>query len=135
MQLSDVTALLQTQEHQFEILKIVVDKGALALLIAMLGAVISLLIERYKSTLTREVELSKITTPMITAMLEANDELFAANCTFIRDCAAEFAEFEAWTRSLLSTRLTIAEWLPIANIPSGADCRSTSVSSHDRSLT
>jgi hypothetical protein len=128
MQLFDLPTLLKGPDHQFEILKILLDKGALAILIALLGAAISILIERYKSALTRQVELSKITMPMITSMLDATEELFAANCAFIRDGAAEFSEFEAWVKSMLATRLFFKEPVALADLPHGANCRMETVS-------
>jgi len=126
---------MQEPDNQFEVLKIVLDKGAFALLIALFGAVISLLIERYKSILTRQIELNKITTPMIISMLEANEELFTANCVFIRDSAAEFADFKAWTEAMLAHCFTLPPGFLHIDIPHGPDCRKSVVSVNGNPLT
>ena len=59
----------QLSAGDFELLKILLDKGALALVVVIVGFVISILLERYKSVLARQHEVMKITAPMTTKMI------------------------------------------------------------------
>lgn len=89
-------------QKDFDVVKVLLDKGALALVIVLVGFVISLSIERFKSVLARQQEILKITAPMVARMIKASDELYKAGLQELRGRAEDFSYMEDWVNELLS---------------------------------
>lgn len=107
---------IPTDRNQFEIFKIILDKGILTIIILIAGAFINVLMERYKSILVKQQQIQNITNPLITSMIAECDLLYEAGRKAIHDGSIDFREFEDWTDRLLSepidvSRLSMREFL------------------------
>lgn len=107
MALESLLAQVSTPAHQYEILKIIIDKGAIAVIVLIIGVAINLILERYKSILAREQEISKITNPMILGMIASSEQLYQEGATAIREGASDFWAFENWCDSMLKAPLNL----------------------------
>jgi hypothetical protein len=88
---------------KFEISKIILEKGLLAIIIGIAGGMFAILMERYKSALKKEVELSKVVVPQIIKVLEEAEALYdhgAKTLTMLDQQAKIFVE---WAIVLLHT--------------------------------
>ncbi|MBH5396406.1 hypothetical protein HZZ13_01060 [Bradyrhizobium sp. CNPSo 4010] len=70
--------------QKFDLLKMAFEKLLLAGVLGMAGAIFGVLMERYKSALKKQEELSKIMIPEIKSMLEDAEGLFNAGVGAIR---------------------------------------------------
>ncbi|WP_027574659.1 hypothetical protein [Bradyrhizobium sp. WSM1743] len=70
--------------QKFDLLKMAFEKLLLTGILGMAGAIFGVLMERYKSALKKQEELSKIMIPEIKSMLEDEEGLFNAGVGAIR---------------------------------------------------
>jgi hypothetical protein len=99
----DLNAWLGDEKY-FEILKVVSDKGLFALIIALSGGFISILLERYKSILKRQEEVSKLISPGIVELMTQSEVLFQTGnnvLDLLDDCLVRFLE---WVDALYESR-------------------------------
>jgi len=67
-------------EREFALLKVIADKGALALGAAFFAFILAILLEQHKSLLARRNEVSKLLSSHISNVSEACDVLYATGC-------------------------------------------------------
>jgi hypothetical protein len=116
-----------TDRASFDILEILIDKGLLALLIAFAGLVFSLILERSKSTLTKEAELAKITTPLLLKIIEESESLYKAGLQAIADLDAQMPSYAKWAEAICESRAYIDESLNYSLTPTAAEILSATV--------
>jgi len=90
-------------QEKFEILKILLEKGLLALIVAIAGGAFALLLERYKFALKKEQELSKIIVPQIVSMLEDAEALYEQGQQTIQALDEQMASFTPWQTALVQS--------------------------------
>lgn len=90
-----------TDQEKFEIFKIVLEKGLLALIVAIAGGTFAILLERYKSALKKDQELSKVIVPQIISMLEDAEALYEHGHQTIRTLDSQTVSFGAWKDALI----------------------------------
>jgi hypothetical protein len=88
-------------QEKFEILKILLEKGLLALIVAIAGWRFAISLERYKSALKKEQELSKIVVPQIVNMLEDAEALYEHGHQTIQALDKQVTSFGAWKDALI----------------------------------
>ncbi len=120
--LDQLLAELSRPKNQVAIAKIIIDKGVLALVLAMFSLVAATLIERLKSSLSKQQEVLKITGPMVLQLLDRCDDLYEAGIAALRVKAKEFSVFEQWADNLTSANGRI-EGMALVDIPHGAAAR------------
>ena len=102
-------------DDQFELLKIVVDKGALAALVAIVGFVFALLMERYKAYLVGRTELLKFAIPKIQELMRGADGLRKDALAVKADLTDRLTPWQAWIKNLDEDRRSLDEgkWPPL----------------------
>ncbi|MET4232638.1 hypothetical protein ABIA85_005927 [Bradyrhizobium sp. LA6.10] len=89
-----------SDDKKFDLLKILLEKALLAAVVGIAGAIFAVLLERYKSTLKKQEELSKIMIPEIKSMLDDAEGLFLAGVTAIRAFEQQALSCQAWAKAL-----------------------------------
>jgi hypothetical protein len=89
-----------TEQEKFDLIKIVFEKGLLAAIVGIASIVIAVLLERYKSTLKRQEELSKFIMPQIGGTLDDAEILFQDGVTAIGALQKQAASCAAWAVAL-----------------------------------
>lgn len=90
-------------EQQFEISKILLEKGLLALAIAAAGFGFALYQEKAKAFELRRLELEKLTIPRVYALMSKNDEIWLAGKKTMEDLDADLqARWLPWIDSLIA---------------------------------
>jgi hypothetical protein len=93
--------------NHFEIFKIILDKGLLALILAFAGLGISYLLERYKSILKRQEAIVALVTPKILEMITRSDSLFQSGIYALKLLDKEFAGFVLWRDALWNSQVSV----------------------------
>ncbi len=94
-------------QQQFELFKIVLEKGLLAAIVAIAGGIFAILLERYKSALKKQEELSKVIVPQIVSTLEAAEALYEHGTQTIRTLDKQALSFVAWKEALIQSPASI----------------------------
>jgi hypothetical protein len=96
-----------SDDRKFDLLKIMLEKALLAAVVGIAGAIFAVLLERYKSTLKKQEELSKIMVPEIRSMLDDAEGLFKAGVEAIRAFEQQALSCQAWAKALCSSTARI----------------------------
>lgn len=108
---------------QVDLIKILLDKGLLAILLAGLALAAAILVERVKASLLRQQEILKITAPLVLKLLESCDELYEAGITTLRSKAESFTAYEDWAINLTSAFVSLGRRMSLEDIPYGTEAR------------
>src|SRR5260221_14587599 len=92
--------LLNLDERQFDVFKILLEKGLLAAIVGIAGAIFAILMERYKSTLKKQEELSKVVIPQINDVLAKSEALYQHGRKTLLKLAEQFTSFISWADAL-----------------------------------
>ncbi len=98
--------------REFEVFKLIVDKGALALLFVIVGAVVAKMLERYKWALNRDQELVKISLPLFGELMFDAEKLLRDCHSVVPEMWNNYAIVVAWLDNLLATPYKINCPLP-----------------------
>ena len=109
--------------NQFDIAKILLDKGLLAILLAGVAFGAAILIERVKASFARQQEIIKITAPLAIKLLESCETLYEIGIATLRSKAEAFADYELWATNLTSAFVRLGRGLPTEDIPHGPEAR------------
>jgi hypothetical protein len=90
-------------DRHFEIFKIVLDKGLLAIVVAIAGLIFSIILERYKSILKRQEELSKLIAPGVVQLQTQSQSLFDAGIRALDVLDEQFAHFHHWRDAIFDS--------------------------------
>jgi hypothetical protein len=96
-----------TDPQRFEVFKILLEKGLLAVIVAIAGGTFAILLERYKSALKKQEELSKVIVPQILDMLEAAETLYEHGTLTLRTLDEQASSFLKWERALIGSNASI----------------------------
>lgn len=130
-----IVAEATTAKNVVEFLKIVLDKGLLAILLALVALLSTLVIERIKSSLAKQQEILKITAPASLKLIEACEDLYKAGMSALHEKASEFAAFEQWANQLLFAPIAKITNLSVADIPHGAGAKDAVLTQRDGTTT
>lgn len=102
-------------KNEFELLKLVLDKFVIAVLLAVAGVVFYFLLERYKSSLVKNLEIAKFHMPRVTKLLEEAENLFKAGMTTVEKLASEYQSYSQWGQEIVKrvNTLSVSEELPM----------------------
>ena len=93
--------------QKFDLFKIAFEKLLLAGVLGIAGAIFAVLMERYKSALKKQEELTKIMIPEIKSMLEDAEALFTAGVEAIRAFEQQALSCQAWAKALCQSNARI----------------------------
>lgn len=103
--------------HHFEIFKIVLDKGLLALIVALAGLLFSIILERYKSILARQEEISKLVNPGVMELRAQAQALYDAGIRTLYLLDEQFVHFHHWTDAIFDCKARYPHSDPFAPSP------------------
>src|SRR5262245_54955518 len=83
-------------DKEFEIIKILLDKGVLALLLLMLGGIGALFLERFRTLQSKQLEIARFFIPQIDKLVAESSLLFDAGNELILDISKTFSSFIDW---------------------------------------
>src|SRR5689334_2627388 len=102
-------SLASCTERDFAVWKILLDKGILAILLLIAGGIGGLLLEKYKSSLNSQTEVSKIVIPTILDMLASAEELFDCGLATIDELNWRYQPFAEWFDQLVRQPVQIQD--------------------------
>lgn len=115
-------------------LKITLDKGLLAVVIAVLAFATTLIVERVKASLARQHEILKITAPAALKLIESCEGLYKAGMAALHEKAEAFAPFEKWADALLSAPVAPIKRMSFGDIPSGSEAQNATLQLRNGSI-
>jgi hypothetical protein len=92
--------LSHLDQRQFDVFKILLEKGLLAAIVGIAGAIFAILMERYKSALKKQEELSKIVIPQINEVLAKSEALYQQGQNTLVRLAEQYKSLIAWVDAL-----------------------------------
>lgn len=110
-------------DRHFEIFKIVLDKGMLAIVVALAGLMFSVLLERYKSVLKRQEELAKLIGPGVAELKTESQSLLDAGIRVLDTLDQQFEHFVHWSDAIFECKAEYYEPEPDQISESGSPTR------------
>lgn len=101
-------------KSEFELFKLIVDKFVIAFLIAVGGVLVYFLLERYKSSLVKSLEMTKFHMPRVTALLEDAESLYKLGISVTSELIEEYNSYLLWETEIKNTRKKLSI---VRNVP------------------
>jgi hypothetical protein len=92
--------LSSLDQRQFDVMKILLEKGLLAFIVGIAGGIFAFVMERYKSALKKQEELSKVLIPRINEVLDKSEALYSYGHGTLIELAKQFTSFISWADAL-----------------------------------
>lgn len=102
-------------KNQFELVKLIVDKAAIGLVVTIVGVIFYFLLEKYKSSLLKKLEMSKFHIPRVAALLEQAESMHKLGMSVILELFEEYKLYVEWEKEIIKSvqQLTDVQILPL----------------------
>lgn len=103
-------------DDQFKIISILLEKGLLAILLAIAALLAAILLERHKAVLARQTEFEKFSVPRVAALMDEVDALLLKGGEFMEDLAHDYRSiWHPWIVEITTNPPAVAEGQRIVN--------------------